>query len=218
VLRERGLRVVAPAHRPIRARERVVRGAELGEERDRPLQVVDRLGLAPLARGDGAESEVHRRRARGICQFGESCAALVHLPCVQQRFGQLQLRGQVRRGEPQGLPQRVDRKIGAREPLQDERLQVVPFVRGRSKRLRAPVRAPGGFPLLPGVEHASEAARTAGVGRLRFRRRKCGRNGAARRRRIGVERQARQRRRGRLERDRHAEQQSKGHGKTAYRI
>ena len=76
---QRGFRVVAASEGPIRAGQRVVRRAELGEERDGALQVLDRLSVTSLSRRDGSEAELHRRRADRVGQLGEALAALLEI-------------------------------------------------------------------------------------------------------------------------------------------
>ena len=66
--------------RPIREGQRVVRGAQLREERDRALEMLRPPPRAALRRRNAPETELHGRLARGVRQRREQLLALSRSP------------------------------------------------------------------------------------------------------------------------------------------
>ena len=166
---ERALRLVAASERAIRERERVVRRAPLGKQRDRALEVRDRFVVAPFAprqcvpvRARPPAPQAGSRRSAS-----NSCWLSIEVAGFEQRFGELHARRQIVRRDRQRLLEPRGGLGVPREALQHNRVEVVPGERSRRQRLGARVGLVRGLPLLPGVQQAGERADGLGVVRTR---------------------------------------------------
>ena len=163
---ERRLRVVAASERAIRERQRVVRGAELGKERDRALKVRRRPPRAcPAPRRCVRARTPRRAPPPGSVSAANSRWLSSRSSRVEQRLGQLHPRRQVVRRDGQRRLEPRGGLGGPGQALQHDRVEVRPLERARRERLRARVGLVRGVPLFPGLQHAAERAdRLASVG------------------------------------------------------
>ena len=156
---ERALRLVAAAERAVRERQRVVGGAQLGEQRDRALEVRDGRSCRPSAAamrpspncrgGLGGRLAPQRLEQRGFAGRDRLLAAAL---------GKLDARRQVAGRRRSSLRQPRGGLGVARQALQHDGVEIVPLERLRRERLRARVCLVRGVPLLPGVQRPRERA------------------------------------------------------------
>ena len=188
VLLEGALGRVPASERAIRERERVVRRAVFGEERDGALEV-RHGGVVSIARGrDSTEPEFRDRFGRRLAPQGvvERLGA-IEIARVEQRLGQLRAGRHVVGSAAQRFVEGRGGVRVTREPLQRDTVEVQPFGGPRRQRLRAQVGVVRRAPLIPRVQRARERADGGGIGRARHRGRVRARDRVARRRRKSVE-------------------------------
>ena len=163
------LRVIPAPQRPIRERQRVVRSSPLWELRDRLLQQLDRRLVTFFQGGNAPETEIaHRRGGRIGSELFVESFALGDLPRVEQGIGQLHASRFVVRRRGDGILEPGHSLGAARDPLQHQRIQVVPFERAGCQRLRAGIRSVRSLELFPRLQHAAQGTdrfRVVGAGR-----------------------------------------------------
>jgi hypothetical protein len=132
---QRGSRFLALACRPVRQGERVVGGAELREECDSPLEMLDGLRVLTPGRGDPAEPELHGRLTCRLLQRREQPCAFVELAGVEERLREPEACRKVIRRNLQRLPEFDDSLGRLGEALEDNGVEIRPVDRAGSERL-----------------------------------------------------------------------------------
>ena len=171
---ERGLRLLLPPERAVGERQRVVRRAELGKERDRALEVFDGGSVRALRRRNASEAELPPPARVRVGQRGEQPLALVEIAGVEQRFGELQPCRQVVRRDRRAparvaRPRRPAAPAAAAPPRRGSATRTcaarapAPARRPRARRPTAPRRAARGRarPWLPRPLAFATASRCA---------------------------------------------------------